>query len=102
VDLVLQYVHEDTCCPVQTLPPKTIWHNSWDQSQLDYFHLAEAERRRYHRHSSNTTELHATWRTFAMESSMKFFCSRQWSLQQFPNVRGCQYVWNNVDGLESR
>jgi hypothetical protein len=24
VDLVLQYVHEDTCCPVQTLPPKTI------------------------------------------------------------------------------
>ena len=23
VDLVLQYVHEDTCCPVHMLPPKT-------------------------------------------------------------------------------
>jgi hypothetical protein len=23
VDLVLQHVHEDTCCPVQMLPPKT-------------------------------------------------------------------------------
>ena len=23
VDLVLQYVHEDTCCPVQMFPPKT-------------------------------------------------------------------------------
>ena len=23
VDLVLQYVHENTCCPVQMLPPKT-------------------------------------------------------------------------------
>ena len=23
VDLVLQYVHEDTCCPVQMLPPET-------------------------------------------------------------------------------
>jgi len=23
VDLVLQYVHEDTCCPVQMLPAKT-------------------------------------------------------------------------------
>jgi len=23
LDLVLQHVHEDTCCPVQVLPPKT-------------------------------------------------------------------------------
>ena len=50
VDLVLQYVHENTCCPVQMLPPKTeletiaeinqsyiifIWREQADEDILD-------------------------------------------------------------------
>jgi len=50
VDLVLQHVHEDTCCPVQMLPPKTqldttveikhsyiifIWRGQQDEDIID-------------------------------------------------------------------
>jgi hypothetical protein len=47
MDLVLQYVHEDTCCPVQMLPPETqqgeinhsyiifIWRQQKDEDIID-------------------------------------------------------------------
>jgi len=56
VDLVLQYVHEDTCCPVQMLPSKTQLDTTTEINQSYITHLARTGRRRYHGYSSNTTE----------------------------------------------